>query len=185
MPRTFDCELAPLGLALVDHDCREPRDPRRAVRVLERGAVQAAQRSRRAPLRVGRVVIDDARLEASPSAIVPSVGRVAIAIEHAEAGATVFKTPLSWLFALRATCARTIELPAGISVQLGYHDGKVSASGSIFGSKPVEMPVELPVADLADDAKAEMAKLVKTGTSLAEQLLTHRAEDWIKSKLSL
>ncbi len=177
------CELPPLGYALVDGDCRELAIRGTKLEV-SAAALFQLHNAAREPIHARHVTIDDADFTFSPSALAPGLGAIKIAIDHAEAGATVFKTPLSWIFALTDLRAH-LELPAGISVQLGYHDGKVSASGSIFGSKPVEMPVELPVADLADDAKAEMAKLVKTGTSLAEQLLTHRAEDWIKSKLSL
>jgi len=43
--------------------------------------------------------------------------------EHAEAGETIFKTPLSWLFALQALRA-TIELPAGITLELAYDHGE-------------------------------------------------------------
>jgi hypothetical protein len=133
-------------------------------------------------------VIDDARLELSPSALLPDLGRIAISIEHAEAGATTFKTPLSFLFALRALRA-TVELPAGITLQLTYELGQLRVAGGIFGAIPVALPITLPVADLADDPQAEVAKLVAFGVTtfgkdLAGRLVTRRAEDWLKSKLS-
>ena len=99
-------------------------------------------------------MIDDARLALSPSALLPGLGRVAITIEHAEAGATVFKTPLSWLFALGALRA-AIELPAGITLELTYDHGELVVAGGLFGAAPIALPVALPVADLADDPRRD------------------------------
>jgi hypothetical protein len=180
---SLHCELRPLGLALVDRDCREltVRGTRLQVST---AALFKLKRPKRPPMHALHVVIDDARIELSPSALVPSLGRVAVAIEHAEAGDTVFKTPLSWLFALRVLRA-TLELPAGITLQLTYDHGELRVAGGIFGATPVALPVALPVADLADDPRAEITKLIEFGKGVAERLVTHKAEDWLKSKLSL
>jgi hypothetical protein len=177
------CALPPLGLALIDRDCRELAI--RGTRLsISTAALFRLKHPRRPPLHAQHVVIDDARLEFSPSAFVPDLGRVAIAIEHAEAGDTTFKTPLSFLFTLRALRA-TVELPAGITLELTYELGQLYVAGAIFGSTPIALPVALPVADLADDPQAEIAKLVAFGKDLAAQLVTRRAEDWLKSKLSV
>ena len=175
------CELAPLGIALVDRDCRELAI--RGMRLeVSTAAVFKLQHPARRPIRASRVVIDDAELAFAPSAFVPSLGRVAITIEHAEAGPTVFRTPLSWLFALETLRAR-IDLPANITLRLGYAHGKLSAAGTLFGSAPVEVPFSLPLADAATDARAEIQLLVKAGEDVAERLVAKRAEDWIRSKL--
>ena len=128
-------------------------------------------------------MIDDARLELSPSALLPNLGRVAIAIEHAEAGETTFKTPLSWLFAMRAMRA-TIELPAGITLQVAYDHGELRVAGGLFGATPIALPIALPVADLADDPRAEITKLIDFGKDVAERLVARKAEDWLKGKLA-
>jgi len=175
------CELRPFGLALVDRDCRELA--LRGTRLeVSTAALFKLKRPKRPPLHARHIVIDDARLELSPSALLPGLGRVAITIEHAEAGETTFKTPLSWLFALRALRA-TIELPAGITLQLTYDHGELRVAGGIFGAAPVALPIALPVADLADDPRAEIAKLIAFGKDLAERLVTRQAEDWLKTKL--
>jgi hypothetical protein len=179
---SLHCQLPPLGLALFDRDCRQ-LELRKTRLEVSTAALFKLKRPRRPPLAVGGVVLDDARLELSPSALVPSLGRVVIAIEHAEAGATVFKTPLSWLFGLRQLRA-TVELPGGVTLQLSYEAGELRASGGVFGPTPIVVPVTLPVRDPADDPAAEMAVLVDFGKGLAEQLFVHRAEDWLKAKLA-
>jgi len=178
---SLHCELRPLGLALVDRDCRElaVRGTRLEVST---AALWKLKRPKRPPLHALHVVIDDARLELSSSALLSNLGRVAIDIEHAEAGDTIFKTPLSWLFALRALRA-TIELPAGITLELTYDHGELRVAGGIFGSTPIALPIAPPVADLADDPRAEIAKLIDFGKDLAERLVTRKAEDWLKTKL--
>ncbi len=175
------CELAPLGLLLVDRQCHdlEVRGVRLEVSTF---ALFKLNRPKRPPIRAQRVVIEDAVLAFSPSALVPSIGQTRITIEHAEAGPTVFKTPLSWLFALR-TLRASIDLP-GVSVKLTYANGIFTAAGNIFGAKPVAFPVTLPAADPADDGRAEVAKLVQLGPELAKRLIEQKAEDWLESKLS-
>lgn len=176
------CELPPLGLALLDRDCRElvVRAPRLEV---SSAALFQLRRPRRPPLRADRVMIENARLELSPSAVVPSMGRVAIDIAHAEAGPTVFKTPLSWLFALRALDA-TVALPGAVTLRLSYDHGELRVAGGMFGATPIAVPIVLPVRDAADDAQVEIAKLVGFGKDVAERLVWRKAEDWIRSKLS-
>lgn len=179
---SLHCELRPLGLALLDRNCRELAI--RGTRLeVSTAALFKLKRPKRPPLHAGHVVIDDAHLELSPSALLPSLGHVAIVIEHAEAGETIFKTPLSWLFALRALRA-TIDLPAGITLQLTYDQGVLRVVGGMFGATPIALPVALPVADLADDPRAEIARLIAFGKDVAERLVTRKAEDWLKSKLS-
>ena len=178
---SLHCELRPLGLALLDRSCRELAI--RGTRLeVSTAALFKLPRPRRPPLHAHQVVLDDVRIELSPSALVPSLGRVAITIEHAEAGDTIFKTPLSWLFALQALRA-TVDLPASITLQLTYDHGELRVAGGLFGSTPVALPVALPVADLADDPGAEVAKLIDFGKGIAERLVTRKATDWLKSKL--
>lgn len=176
------CELPPLGLALLDRDCRtlELRGTRLEVTA---AALFKLRRPKRPPLHAGRVVVDDARLELAASAVLPGLGRVVIDVAHAEAAETVFKTPLSWLFALRALRA-TVTLPAGITVELGYADGELRVAGGLFGGAPVALRVALPTAELADDPAAEIAKLIALGKDVAAQVVARTAEDWLRSKLS-
>src|SRR5262245_3121572 len=144
------CELAPLGLALVDRDCRELAVS--GVRLeVSTVALFKIKNPKRKPIHAGHVVIDDAVLAFSPSAFLPSLGKVAIVIEHAEAGPTTFRTPLSWILSLSQLRAK-IDMPAGITLYLTYHDGVFGAAGSLFGSTPVELPIQLPVAAAANDA---------------------------------
>ncbi len=172
-----DCDLLPLGLALVDGECRElaVRDMTMSV---SSGALFALRPPKHAPPRADRVVIDHARLEFAPSAFLPGLGQISIAIDHAEAGPTVFRTPLSFVFALRSLRAR-LELPAGITLHLGYDHGVLSVAGSLFGSTPVALPVQLPVAAMARSGREEIDALGELGKRVAEELVEKRASDWI------
>jgi hypothetical protein len=175
------CELPPLGLALVDRECRQLRVRNTRLEV-STAALFKLHRPKRPPLRVRNIVIEDARLELSPSAFLPSLGRIAIAIERAEAGPTVLKTPLSWIFSLRELRA-TLDLPGGVTLHLTYEGGQLRVSGGLFGATPIALPLAIPVADAADDASAEIAKLVALGKDLAQRLVLGKAEDWLRSKL--
>lgn len=176
------CELAPLGLALFDRDCRElhVRDVRLEVSTAALFKLQRPPKSK--PVRADRIVIDKATLVFLPSAFAPNLGRIEIGIDHAVSRATVLRSPLSWLFSLEELRAH-FALPAGITVHVAYRGGVMTASGSLFGSTPVELPIELPVADTAKDAHDEVQLLVKLGRQIAERLVAKRAEDWLKSKL--
>ena len=175
------CELGPFGWALVDRDCREL-----AIRGLRLEVSSAAlfklPHPTHRPVHAHHVIIDDARFEFAASAFLPSLGRIAIDIEHAEANDTVFVTPLSWIFSLSQLRAK-IDLPAGVSLALNYADGKLGAASSLFGSRPVELPLQLPVLAMERTAHDELVALVGLVTGLAEQLVAKRAEDWLHSKL--
>jgi hypothetical protein len=175
------CELAPLGVALFDGECRELAV--RGVRLeVTNAAVFVIRKPKRTPIRAEHLTLDDAVLEFAPNAVVPNLGRIEIRVDHAEAGPTVYKTPLSWLFALRELRARVV-LPARVTVQLTYAGGVLSASGTLFGSTPVSIHVELPAPH--GDARDEVRQLVETGLDFGARLVARRAEDWIRSKVRL
>lgn len=179
----ISCDLPPLGLALVDRSCGELsiRDVKLELSTL---AIFKMPRPARRPFKADHIVLDNADLSFAASAFLPSLGQVKIKIEHAEAGPTTFKSPLSFLFKLETLRAQ-VELPAGITLRLGYANGKLTAAGSLFGSRPVELPLALPTLDSTDDAKAELEKLVVFGKDLAKQLVAQKAQDWLLDKLPL
>lgn len=176
------CELPPLGLALVDRECRELVVDKVRLEVSS-AAVFQLKKPKQKPLRARHVELHDAVLTFSPSAFLPDLGKIEIKVDDVVAGPTTFKTPLSWMFSMQELRA-TLDLPAGIVVKLEYRNGVLTAAGGIFGTKPVQLPITIPVADPADDAKAEIAKLVKLGRQIAEELVEKRAKDWLKSKLT-
>lgn len=176
----LSCDLPPLGLALIDRSCGELAIA--GVRLeLSTAALFTATRQREVPLRVDRVVIEDAVFVLMPSALVPGLGRIEIRVARAVSGATVFRSPLSWLFTLRELRA-SVDV-AGAAIEVRYANGVVGASGSVFGSAPIELPFVIPLADPPADAKAEIARLIALGKQLAQDLLARRASDWLKSKL--
>jgi hypothetical protein len=175
------CELLPLGLALFDRDCQELAV--RHVRLeVSSAALFKLHRPATRPIHTERLVIDDATLVFQPSAVLPNLGQIEVAIDHAEAGATTLRTPVSWLFSLRVLQAR-FALPAGITMFVHYEDGVLTASGSLFGSQPVAIPLALPAADTAQDAHDEMRLLFELGRKTAERLAARRVEDWLRQKI--
>jgi hypothetical protein len=172
------CELRPLGLALLDRDCTALAIDGARFEV-SAAALLRAPRPKRPPLHADRVQIREAALTSSPGAFAPGLGRVRVTVERAEAGATRFRTPLSWLFAVHELRA-TVSLPAGIAVQLTYRDGTLSAAGSLFGATPVAIPLTLPVREAADDAQAELQQLLALGRDAAERLIAQRARGLLR-----
>jgi hypothetical protein len=59
----------------------------------------------------------------------------------------------------------------------------MTATGSVFGSGPIDLPLQIPVATSAKDAHDEMLLLVQLGKQIAERLVAKRAEDWLRAKL--
>lgn len=177
------CDLPALGFALFDRSCDElvVRDVRLEISTT---ALFQLQRPKRAPFHADRVVLERAKVVFAPSAFVPSLGRVEIGIDRAVAGATTFKTPLSWLFALEELRA-TLALPAGITLLLTFEHGKLRVAGSLFGSRPIELPLALPVTSAADDAQTELRELYAFVRDLAQRLVAQRAQDWLESTLPL
>ncbi len=175
------CDLPPLGIALADRTCG-PLEIRDVKLDLSSIALFKFQRAKRRPFRADSVIADNLDLTFSPSAFLQSLGAVKIHIDHVEAGPTVFRTPLSFVFALEVLHAR-VDLPGGITLQLRYAAGKLSAAGSILGSTPVELSLALPKLDSTDDAQSELKKLVVFGKDLAEKLIAQKAEDWLLKKL--
>jgi hypothetical protein len=177
-----ECDLLPMGLALIDRSCGDLVVDKVRLTMTSASVLQL-KRPKRKPLHVDRVEIRDAVLTFSPSAFLPDLGKIEIRVDYVEAGPTTFKTPLSWMFAMREFRA-TLDLPADIVVKLAYKNGAFTAQGSIIGSAPVTLPVSLPTANSADDAKAEIARLITFAKDLAEDLLERRAKNWLKSKLT-
>jgi hypothetical protein len=175
------CELGPLGWALVDRSCSDLVVS--GVRMtVSSTALFKQKRPKRKPMRADHVVIDDAVLVFLPSALTPTTGRIEIAIEHAESGPTLFRTPLSWLLTVKVLHAK-VSLPAGITLQLSYERGVMTAASSLFGSAPVDMPLQMPDASTAHDGKEEMRLLLEVGKDIGQRLVARRAADWLKAKL--
>ena len=175
------CELAPFGAALFSRDCSElaVRGMRLEVSTV---ALFKLRPPKRRPIHADVVTIDDAVFAFPANAIVQGLGEVRVTLDRAVAGPTTFKTPMSWVFALRGLHAR-IALPANQAVEVTYAHGMLQASGSLLGDPPIAIPVELPVTTPEDDGRAELAKLGRFGRDLAERLLARRAEQWLQKKL--
>src|SRR5262249_26008616 len=132
----------------------------------------------RPPVSFTGLDIDDARLIFSAAASAPKWARFAVLIDHAESGATVLRTPLSWVFALTRLDAR-LEVPGVEPGELHYADGRLAASGGPFGEDPVSIDVTLPVPEPGREGQ----QLVALGKDVAERLALARASGWINDEL--
>lgn len=158
------CELPPVGLALLDSECRALVLARLKLEVSSL-AMFRVERPKRPPIRAGAFALEDAHL------VLPlKVGSLDIHLDHALAGETTFKTPLSWVFALERLRA-TVKLPLG-TVDVAYVDGMLVVWGEgLLFPKPVVLPLVLPVRDPDDDPKAELARITQWGRTLVDALL--------------
>ncbi|MCW5807974.1 MAG: hypothetical protein KIT31_36820 [Deltaproteobacteria bacterium] len=181
--RDVACDLPPLGLAAVMRVCRTLEVSGVDLEVSTIALFQL-KKPRRPPLRADAIVVDDAKIALAPSALLPGSGAIGVAIVHAEAGPTRLVTPLSWLFALRAMDAQ-LSLPAGIAIRLTYRDGMLAAQGSLFGARPVRVPISIPPADEHADARTQLRTLARLGVTVATQLVAARAKDWLRDQLGL
>jgi hypothetical protein len=179
--RDIECDLSPLGLSLVRRACTDLRVSGVKLEVSTTALFQL-KRPRRPPPRADHIVVDDAAIEFAPSALTPGIGAIRIDIVHAEAGATRLVTPLSWLFALQTMEAR-LALPAGIRIQLTYRDGVLQAQGSLFGARPVSVPVAIPPVDESADARTQLRTLASVGMRAATRLVARRADEWLRDQL--
>jgi hypothetical protein len=161
--RELRCELLPLGGALLDGECRELRLSGLGFE-LSSFELLRVKRPRREPIRAGAVVIEDAVL------VVPAkLGRVEVTVTEARAGASTFRTPLSWVLSLESLTAR-VTLPFG-TAEVRYLHNTLVVSGSLFPSQPIVMPLVLPAAQPDDDGQAELQRLVAWGTPIVARIV--------------
>jgi hypothetical protein len=173
----IDAGIAPLGAYLWDRDLGRVAVRGVDVEVTGWGVLKLKPPKRR-PVHLERLAIDDAQLTIAAATWVPSWARFRVTIDHAEAGATTLRTPMSWVFSLERLDAR-LEVPGAAPVALHYAAGRLEASGSVFGPTPVSIPVTLP----APDPGHEGQQLRALGADLAERLALARASDWIQDEV--
>jgi hypothetical protein len=166
----LEAELAPLGLALVDGGMRALRlsDVNLEATTLE--LLRATRRGGK-PFAVDELELTNVRLVTMPTTLVPGLGKLELTIQHARAGPTVLRTPLSWVFSLRELVAR-VDVEGGVSVRVEYRGGVLRASGGVLGSTWVDVPFAIPVLDPA----REMEQLAALGVDLAAKMTLRQAE---------
>lgn len=176
--RTLDVDIAPMGWAVIDRSLHEVKVRGARLTVTGAGALQLPPRPKAPPVTVGALEIEDAVLDLQATGYWPGLARIVITIEKARTGPTTFRTALSWIFTLEELVAR-VDLPAGMTVRLGFREGRLSASGGFFGETPVTIDFKLPRLDGRD----EVAQLVAIGKELGKQLAIERARRWLQSQV--
>jgi hypothetical protein len=170
----LEAELAPLGLALLDHRIRVLRLERAELSATTLELLKTRDRGGK-PFAVDALELTDVHLVTMPLAPAPALAKIEVTIERARAGPTVFRTALSWVFALEELVAR-IEVADGVTVRIDYRGGKLRASGGMFGATWVDVPFAIPVLDPAH----EMQQLAAIGVELASKMTLRQAETWLQ-----
>ena len=165
----LDAGIAPLGAYLWDRSLGLVRLDGVDLEVDGWGVLRIKP-PRRPPVSFAGLAIDDARLVFAAASWAPKWARFAVLIDHAESGATVLRTPLSWVFALDRLDAR-LEVPGVEPVALHYAHGRLAASGGPFGADPISIPVTLPVPEPGHEGQ----QLERLGKDVAERLALARA----------
>jgi hypothetical protein len=175
--KRLEVDTAPLGWVLIDRSLRHVRVRDARLTITGAGALALPPRPAAPPVQVGGLDIENAVLDLQATGYWPGLARIVVTIERARTGPTTMRTGLSWIFTLEELVAR-VDLPAGMTVRLGYAQGKLSASGGFFGDTPVTIDFVLPKLD----GSGEVAQLTAIGKELLKQLALERARRWIESK---
>jgi hypothetical protein len=162
----------------MDRTLRDVRVRGARVTVTGAGALQLPPRPAAPPVQLGGIDIEDAVLDLQATGYWPGLARIVVTIERARCGPTTMRTGLSWIFTLEELVAR-VDLPAGMTVRIGFKNGKLSASGGFFGDTPVTIDFVLPRLD----ASGEVSQLIALGKELGKQLALERARRWIQEKI--
>lgn len=172
--RRLEADLPPMGWALVDAHMRELRlsDVELTASTLE--LLRPRNRGGK-PFSVDGLVLDNVHLVTAPVPAMPALGRLEVTIEHARAGPTVLRTALSWVFSLQELVAR-VDVGGGVTVKVEYRNGKMKASGGVFGGGWVDVPFAIPILDPAH----ELEQLATMGLDLAAKMTVQQAEGWLQ-----
>ncbi len=173
----IDAGIAPLGAYLWDRELGQVTVQGVDLSVTA-WAVLKIKPPRRKPMVMEHLTIDGARVVFAPTSLTGNWGRATLEVTRAEAGPTILRTPMSWLFALERLDA-SLDLPGIAPITLHFADGRLEASGSVFGATPVAIDVVLPVPEPGHEGQ----QLAELGTSLAERLALARAERLLRKVL--
>jgi len=172
-----DAGIAPAGLALVDRDLRQVRIRGVELEVSAWGAL-AVPAGQREPISMDSLTLENARFTFVPTELAGGWGRFELVIDRARSRATTLRTPVSWVFTVDELTAH-VDLPAGMTIHLRYAGGRLSASGALLGSKPIEIPVSIPV---PVEGK-EVEQLLTLGQEIARRLTVERAGSWFEREV--
>ena len=163
----IDADLAGWGWMAFDRSVDDARVRGARMSVSARGLAEAAAREREpSDLTVEHLVIEDAEMAVMPTALLPGLGRVEARVARAEASDVTVSSAVSWLGGITALDGG-VKLPGGIDVGAAYADGGMVVRGSLFGSTPLTIPLELPTLDPrayeADQLRALAMAVLKAG----------------------
>jgi hypothetical protein len=185
---SIDADLAGWGALVWNRDVRRAEVRGVDMHISARGLVEVARRKRE-PLRVHELVLDDAVITISPTALLPGLGEVTVRLQHTTSRGVELAHGLSWLSGLRALDAK-IDLPAGLgSASAAFAQGALTVAASMVGGgRPLTVPFKMPEVDPdayeIDQLKAIAKELVRSaGKTLLEKTVRDKVleqiGDWI------
>ncbi|MCE9578015.1 MAG: hypothetical protein K8W52_33090 [Deltaproteobacteria bacterium] len=173
----IDAGIAPLGAYLWNRDLGQVTVAGVDIEVTA-WAVLKIKPPKRKPMVMDHLTIDGARVVFAPTSVTGDWGKATLQVTRAEAGPTILRTPMSWLFALERLDA-SLDLPGIAPVTLHFEGGRLEASGSVFGATPIAIDVTLPVPEPGHEGR----QLADLGADLAERLALARAERLLRRVL--
>src|SRR5690349_2382752 len=142
-----DADLAAWGWMAFDRSVDDAVVRGARMTVSARGLAAAAGREREpSDLMIEHLRIEDAEMALMPTALLPGLGRVEVRVASARASNVTVSSAVSWMAGMTALDAG-VKLPAGIDVGAAYADGGLVVKGSLFGSAPLAIPLEMPTLD--------------------------------------
>jgi hypothetical protein len=179
---SVDADVAGWGAVLFDRDIDRAVARGAHMTLSARGLVALARRDRE-PLRVAELVIEDASLAISPTALLPGLGRMQTVVTRAVARPADLTGGLSWLNGLTEIDA-SLAAPGGVAVTTGYKNGQLALGGSLFGSTPISVPFQLPELDPgASELEHVRVVLTEVMKVAGKRVLGEAAKDAVKGKL--
>lgn len=175
----LEADMAGWGWMVFDRDPRAVRVHGGALSISGAGAL-ASRNLDHDPVRVGSIDLRDATITLMPTAHLPMLGRVELAIARARTGPVTLSTGISWVFALDQLEA-TARLPGDVAVAVGYADEELSVGAGLFGSEPIKVKFAIPD---PDPSKLEVAQLADLARALGKSVLKEGARDWLRRKVN-
>lgn len=183
---TITADVAGWGGVVFDRDVDRVVARKVALEISAKGAIDVA-RLERQPLEVGELIIEDASIGFTPTALLPGLGRVEVDLRRAVSRPVVLSGAMTWLRGLESLDG-DVSLPGGIEAGATYAGRQLVLRGGLFGATPVSVPFEVPVLDPSgteiDHARTiARAVIAAAGSFVIRDMIKDRMLDGVRGLL--